>query len=225
VARALALLFCLIAFTGCGTRSSSVSIDRKVFHKLGDSNALKGKTFAIIFLDDQQGRTLEYQTHAESMAMYLKNKGLEQETGQKPADLIVELHFEINGQEKVSSSSRAIYGTVGGTASYNTSSFGAGGTVNTYGTVTTMPRVQQVGTATSIGSYTVYARTFTLRIYAANGFKRGESVPVYEGFALSDGTSRDTPRLFPLLMSALMHDFPSKSGVMDHDLLYRLDDE
>ena len=224
MARTLALLFCLLAFTGCGTRSK-VSIDRKVFHKLGDSNALKGKTFAIIFLDDQQGRTLEYQTHAESMATYLKNKGMAQATDQKQPDLVVELYFEINGQQKVSSSSRPVYGTVGGSASYNTSSFGAGGVVNTYGTVTSTPTVQQVGTATTVGSYTEYARAFTLRIYTAGGFKRGESTPIYEGIALSEGTSRDTPKLFPLLMSALIYDFPSKSGVMEHDLLYRLDDE
>lgn len=212
-----------IWLVGCGG-ISHVSVDRKVYHTLPSADILRGKKFSLVFADPDQRRSLEFQSHGEKVSEYLVNRGLVKSRPDGPSDYTVEVFFSIDGKEKVVSSSSPVFAPTGGTANYSATTFGGGASATTYGTVNAPPGIKQVGTRTSVSSYTQYARVFAVRIYKTDGFKPGESSPLYEGIAMSEGTSRDTPKLFPILMSSLMYDFPSKSGVMDHDLRYSLSD-
>lgn len=216
---ALALLS--LGLAGCAG-PSYVSVDRKVFHTLPAAATLRGKKFTLVFADLNQKRSLEFQAHAERVSEYLTNQGLVRANEEVAADYTVEILFSISGNEKVVSSSSPVFASTGGTANYSATTFSGGVAATTFGTVTAQPGIQQVGSRTSVSSYTEYSRVFVLKIYQTKGYKPGESLPIYEGVAMSEGTSRDTPKLFPILMSSLLYDFPSKSGVMDHDLRYSL---
>ena len=215
----------LFLFSGCVSPKTRVSVDRTVYHSLLGTAELVGKSFVVEYLDKPQGESLELTTHTAILTGYFKGYGMKQLSNpdEQKSDYVIRVHYFINGQNKVASVSSPKFVTTGGTANYSNTTYGAGGTSTSYGTVNTPTTIQYAGQNTSSYTYTEYTRAFFLTVHSREKLNRGDNIPIYEGRAVSEGTSKDTTKLFPILISSLMYDFPSKSGVMDNDLEFEME--
>lgn len=205
----------MLAACGAPDIPSVAIIERKTFHSLPFSK-ITGKSFDILIVDESQRGSLEFKEHSDRLASYLIAKGMTRKTPEKgPADYTVFFLFSIAGRERTSSRTVPHFNVTGGTSHFNATTFGNRGASNTYGTVTTYPTLQYAGSSTRISSYTEYTRTLIIRMYSAESMSKKDPTPVFETTALSEGTSRDTTVLVPLLMDGLLFDFPGTSGKSD----------
>jgi hypothetical protein len=209
------LLIALLFLTGCAVPNRPVQIDRKTYHSLSAEN-LAGKTFDVLIVDENQRGSIEFSEHADKLASYLTKSGMIRKTsGKEPADYTVFFLFNIAGRERTAARSVPHFNVTGGTSSFNSTTYGKTGTYNTYGTVTSYPTLQYAGSSTHISSYTEYSRIVIIRMYSAEGMSKKNSAPVFETTAHSDGVSRDTTKLVPVLLDGLLFDFPGVSGSSD----------
>jgi hypothetical protein len=213
------IILASLVISGCAN-STKISVDRKVYHTLGEKYDVSGKTFSIQFFESEQGRSLEHISHSEKLAEFFSNKGIKVIPIGETPDFVAQILFDITGEEKVRKTSSPVYAPTGGTSSFSSTSFGRSGPVTTYGTVYTAPGMKQVGTSSRVHSYTEYTRVFFLKIYRGKDFNPETSIPIYEGIAISEGSSRDTTKIYPILISSLLHDFPSRSGVQEEKMIY-----
>jgi hypothetical protein len=190
-----ALSFVLLA--GCAA-TPRVSVDRKVYHNISDRNRFAGKTYALEFTKAEQADSLEMKAHAQVLTNFLGGMGMKPagDQGAKIADYVVRIRFGI-GKENM----------LGGSSSSSSSITAAG---------------VSVSSSSSLYTRTEYTRSFDLIIHEGTKLRAGDKLPIYEGQALSEGGSNDTTRLFPILVSSLMHDFPSKSGDMERGIEFEL---
>jgi hypothetical protein len=210
-----AFLVALLFITGCAVPNRPVQIDRKTYHSLSAEN-LAGKTFEVLIVDESQRGSLEFSEHADKLASYLTKSGMIRKTaGKEPADYTVFFLFSITGRERTAARSVPHFNVTGGTSSFNATTYGKTGTYNTYGTVTSYPTLKYAGSSTHIRSYTEYSRIIIIRMYSAEGMSKKNSAPVFETTAHSDGVSRDTTKLVPVLLDGLLFDFPGVSGNSD----------
>jgi len=210
-----AVAIALLSACGASNLPSVAIIEMKTYLSLSASN-ISGKSFDIVIVDENQRGSLEFKEHSDRLASYLVAKGMvRKKTGNVPADYTVFFLFSIAGRERTSSRTIPHFNVTGGTSNFNATTYGNRGTYNTYGTVTTYPTLQYAGSSTRISSYTEYTRTLIIRMYNADGMSKKDGSPVFETTALSEGTSRDTTVLVPLLLDALLFDFPGVSGKSD----------
>lgn len=188
----LALLSVLVA--GCAA-PQRVSVDRKVFHTITDKVQFRGKTYSIAYLEPKQADSLEIRNHTQWLGTFLSKLGLRQVESE--ADYVISIRFDIGKENHLGGSSSA------------SSSVGYGGVVSS-------------SASTNFYTYTEYTRGVTILFNDAHKLRSGNRLPIYEGVALSEGSSNDTTRLFPILVSSLMHDFPSKSGDMERGIEFEL---
>lgn len=207
--KTLALIALAILLTGC----VSMRIDKKVFHTLS-SEQIAGKSFSVYVEDKEQRDGLEFKSHAKTLATLLSAKGMKEitENPGAPADFVVFLRFSITGESKTGVGSVPHFNTTGGTSSFNATTTGGGRTYNTSGTVSSYPTLQYAGSSTYSYDYDEYTRDLRIRIYTKDEVKNTNPTPSYEGQAFSIGSKRDTTKLVPILLEALLFDFPSKSG-------------
>jgi len=198
-----------ILLTGC----VSMRIDKKVFHTLSNDQ-IDGKTFSVYIEDKDQRNSLEFKSHASTLASLLSAKGMKEITQKPgaPADFVVFFGFSITGESKTGVRSVPHFNTTGGTTSFNATTTGGGRTYNTSGTVSSYPMLQYAGSTTYSYDYDVYTRDLRIRIYTKDEAKNANPTPSYEGQAFSIGSERDTTKLVPVLLETLLFDFPGKSG-------------
>lgn len=207
--KTLALIALAILLTGC----VSMQIDKKVFHILSNDQ-IDGKTFSVYIEDNDQRNSLEFKSHANTLASLISAKGMKEITEKPgaPADFVVFLRFSITGESKTGVGSVPHFNTTGGTSSFNSTTTGGGRTYNTSGTVSSYPTLQYAGSSTYSYDYDEYTRDLRIRIYTKDAARSANPTPSYEGQAFSIGSKRDTTKLVPVLLESLLFDFPGKSG-------------
>ena len=206
----LFLLFSLFSLTGC----QYLSVERKTYHNL-NSETFIGKSFQIIFLDLAQRDSLEFSSHSNVLASILKSKGMIEAKPNTKSDYIVAFDFKIYGSTQIGSTSTPHFTTSGGTSNFNATTYGNGGSYNTYGTVSSYPTLKYAGSTTEEYTYTEYTRELTIKIYNLDKYNSGDKKPIYETQAYSCGSSRETSKIVPLLIKSLMSEFPLPSGSAD----------
>jgi hypothetical protein len=206
----LFLLFSLFSLTGC----QYLSVERKTYHNL-NSETFTGKSFQIILLDPAQRDSLEFSSHSNVLASILKSKGMIEAKLTTKSDYIVAFDFKISGSTQIGSTSTPHFTTSGGTSNFNATTYGNGGSYNTYGTVSSYPTLKYAGSTTEEYSYTEYSRDLTIKIYNQERYNSGDKKPIYETQAFSSGPSRETSKIVPLLIKSLMTNFPLPSGSSD----------
>lgn len=193
-------LFASVALAGfvlAGCVSQRVFVDRKVYHTLVGNSQFSGKTYAIEFTSPAQSESLEMQAHARVLASFLGRYGMKEASGgSSSSDYVFRIRFGIGKENSI------------GGGSNSSSSVSAAGI--------------SVMSSTSLYTYTEYTRSFDVTVHEGTKLRAGNRIPIYEGQALSEDSSNDTTRHFPILISALMHDFPSKSGQMERGIEFEL---
>lgn len=168
-----------------------------------------------------QKDSLEYKTYQNLIRKKLKKFGYQEVEPQK-ADLKISFGYSISGpQERIGSS--PVYGQTGIRSSTTTGSVSTTGSLLGYGDLsnysghsnyssrtTYTPSYGVVGSRTY--TYNTYTRVFELFIYDGKATEDSEDKRIYEGTAISTGTSSSLPKVIPYLIEALFQGFPGKSG-------------
>ena len=202
----------LIIFLLCGC-AARVQVDKTVFHTLDGTN-LNGKTFIVGTADPALSDNLEFRNYTDLISNYLTSKGMIRipVSEIEKSDYSVFYSFGMCSSKEVGSVSVPHFTTTGGTSNFNATTYSSSGSYNTYGTVSSFPTLQYAGSSTNVYTYTNYIREFKIIIYSTSNFKKGDKMPVYQSTIHSEGRSRDTVRLIPIFINALLLDFPSVSG-------------
>ena len=148
----------------------------------------------MAYLEPRQAESLEIRSHTQLLADFLERQGMRQATT-KP-DYVVSVRYDMGKENHLGGSASA-------KSSIGYSNVSSSASVNFY-------------------TYTQYTRGVTILINDGRQLEAGERTPIYEAVALSEGNSNDTTRHFPILITALMHDFPSRSGVMERGIEFEL---
>lgn len=190
------MVLALFALAGCAM-PARVSVDRKVYHTIGSAGQFAGRTYVIEFMKPEQSESLEMQEHARLFVTFLSKLGMKAaSSGSSNADYVFRIKFGI-GKENM----------LGGSSTSSSALTATG---------------LSVTSSSSLYTLTEYTRSFDITIHEGAKLRAGNKVPLYEGMALSEDNSNDTTRHFPILISALMHDFPSKSGEMERGIEFEL---
>lgn len=190
----LALFFVLLlSLTACGPQLVSSDVTR--FHS---QMPPPGQSFTILPDADQRG-SLEFQSYAEQVANALTAQGYRAIAPDGPiADMVVFLRYGVEpGRTEVRTS--PVYGSAG---------YGWGPHSYGYGMGLGMPLGPDYETTT----ITKFARYLAIDIYDGPGFRAGGRQKLFEGRAISEGTSRDLVSVMPYLVRALFNNFPGPSG-------------
>lgn len=193
------ILFTTLAIflSGCAAPPQRVSVDRKVYHTIANVSQLSGKTYTIEYVKPEQADSLEIQEHARLLSTFISKLGMKPASKElSNADYVFRIKFGI-GKENM----------LGGSSTSSAS-------ITAIGT--------SVTSSSSLYTRTEYTRSFDITIHEGNKLRAGNKVPIYEGLALSEDASNDTTRHFPVLIDALMYDFPSKSGEMQRGVEFEL---
>ncbi|WP_051258869.1 DUF4136 domain-containing protein [Chitinibacter tainanensis] len=195
------LVFTLL--TGCGT---FVRTNVSVFHELDSS--LSGVTYTIVPSNEQK-ESLEFRSYAKLIKNQLQTRGMS-EVPYKEAKYAILMQYGIdNGQEVVST--YPIFGQTGVSSTYTTGSVNVYGNTATYNESTYVtPTFGVVGTGTS--SDTVFTRYLNLDIVDIANSGDGKVRKVYEGKAISKGSSSQLAPVMPYMVKSVFEDFPGTSG-------------
>jgi hypothetical protein len=191
------------ALSGCAMfLRSQISI----FHDL--PQGFSGTTYAMVPFKEQEG-SLEHKAYEQAVKQELNQKGFREATLEQ-AEMVVFLSYGIDtGRQVVSSypiigqtgvSSSSTYGTVQSYGSYGTYS----------GTTTYTPQHGVVGTGVTSG--TEYTRFLGLDLLERKALADGKIKKLYEGKAVSRGSTGQLAPVLPTMIKALFEDFPGKSG-------------
>jgi len=186
-----------------------VEADVTRFHTLTPSPSIK--TFKVLPSDKNKEGSLEFNAYAEKVKNRLKETGyFSHEPTDKP-DYIVFLGYSIgDGQTKIGSS--PIIGKTGGGTAYQSGSVSSGyGGFGSYSGTTYSPVTYGV-----VGSrtyqYTEYTRVLKLDIVEAVKTRNDRIHRVFEGKAVSTGSSGLFAEASDCIIDALFEDFPGVSG-------------
>jgi Domain of unknown function (DUF4136) len=201
--RYIAILFCIALLSAC---SSFVETRVSAFHELNEP--LEGVTFVLIPSKDQKG-SLEFQSYAKLMKAELTKRGMV-EAPFEQARYAVVASYGIDDGKQVASS-YPIFGQTGGGSSYTSGTVSSYGTMATYsGTTRSSPTYGVVGSGTSTDVVFVRYLNMTMMNIAKSS---GDNIQkVYEGKAVSSGSSGQMAPVMPAMMRSLFEDFPGKSG-------------
>lgn len=197
----LALVFALL--TGC---ASFVETKVSAFHELEPS--LSGVTYALVPSKEQEG-SLEFQSYAKLVKVELEKRGMTEAPFNQAKYAIFMFYGIDNGKEVISS--YPIFGQTGTGSSYTTGTVTSYGNMATYsGTTYKTPTYGVVGSGTS--SDTVFTRYLNIDIIDITKSGNGKVKKVYEGKAISSGSSGQLAPVMPAIVKSVFHDFPGKSG-------------
>lgn len=201
----IALMFSLLC--GCATLTPGVETKVTAFHVIDQS--LLGETFAIVPGSEQES-SLEFQAYAKLVKAELEKKGLVEEAFSKAKYAVFMFYGIDSGMQIVSS--YPIFGQTGGGNAYTTGIVATpNGPVTYSGTTYTTPTYGYVGD--EIVSYTHFTRYLNLDILEIAKSGNGKVHKVYEGKALSTGTSNQLSQVMPAIVRTVFEDFPGRSGV------------
>lgn len=175
---------------GCQSRYyGQIEIERRVFHTI-DLKDIQGKAFCVAPIDPSLKGSQEYQIEAKNLVSLLTAKGMKfLDNGQSAsADYTVTFEFALDLTKNTESRRH-----------------------ESYGTIATYPTLHHAAGESTQYSHMHSASQLVLRIYKnVADSKRG--ILVYEGEVYGDYIDIDRLRLIPVLVHALLEDFPSKSG-------------
>ena len=197
-----ALVFAL--FVGC---ASFIETKVSAFHELEPS--LSGVTYALVPTMEQEG-SLEFQSYAKLVKVELKKRGMTEAPFNQAKYAIFMFYGIDNGKEVISS--YPIFGQTGTSSSYTTGTVTSYGNMATYsGTTHNTPTYGVVGSGTS--SDTIFTRYLNIDIIDITNSGNGKEKKVYEGKAISSGSSGQLAPVMPAIVKSVFEDFPGKSGV------------
>ena len=198
----LALVFALLV--GC---ASFIQTKVSVFHELEPS--LSGVTYALVPLKEQEG-SLEFQSYAKLVKVELEKRGMTEAPFNQAKYALFMFYGIDNGKEVISS--YPIFGQTGTSSSYTTGTVTSYGNMATYsGTTYNTPTYGVVGSGTS--SDTIFTRYLNIDIIDITNSGNGKVKKVYEGKAISSGSSGQLAPVMPAIVKSVFKDFPGKSGV------------
>lgn len=184
------VLVVVLALVGCQSRyANQMDIERRVFHSL-DLKDLKGKSFSLAPVDPSLKGSQEYEAEASNLVPLLTEKGLKflENGAGVSADYTMTFEFALTAKKNTEERPHEIYGTV-----------------------TTYPTLARGAGESTQYSHMHNTAQMILRMYKNEaGSKQG--VLVYEGEVYGDYLEIERARLVPVLVQALLHDFPSQSG-------------
>lgn len=175
---------------GCQSRYyGQIEIERRVFHTI-DLKDIQGKAFCVAPIDSSLKGSQEYQIEAKNLVSLLTAKGMKfLDNGQSAsADYTVTFEFAL---DLTKNTERRPH--------------------ESYGTIATYPTLQHSAGESTQYSHMHSASQLVLRIYK-NVAESKRGILVYEGEVYGDYIDIDRSRLIPVLVHALLEDFPSKSG-------------
>ncbi len=198
-ARAILALALVLLVAACGPRMVTSQVTR--FHQLPPGFA--GQSFTIVPERDQIG-SLEFQAYADQVAAQLAAHGLRPVPDTAHSDLEVKLDYGVGPGRTAIYTSPGPYGSFGlgyGRFGHRHWGTGVGLGFPLYG-----PAYYDTYTVTK------YDRWLAVDILEGPQFRKGRPVSVFEGRAVSEGSSRDLPQVVPYLARALFDNFPGMSG-------------
>lgn len=200
--RFIVIIVLLLIVSGCSKR---VKTNVSSFHTM--PQVLQGKNY-YIFPCDEESSYLECSSYMNILKQRLAEKGMSEGEIQN-SDYYFFMSYNING--KTVKSSSPIYGQTGVSSSYTY------GTVNTYGnygtysgTTVDTPSFGVVGHRNS--ERTSYVRALYVDVYAPGKEIRAVPEKVYEGKAVSEGSSDNLSIVMPMIIDSLLENFPGTSG-------------
>ena len=196
----LVLLFVLLG--GCATVETRVS----AFHELEQS--LSGVTYALIPTKEQEG-SLEFQSYAKLVKSELEKRGMTEAPVEQAKYAIFMFYGIDDGKQVVSS--YPIFGQTGTSSLYTTGTVTSYGNTASYsGTTYKTPTYGVVGSRASTA--TVFKRYLNIDIIDIAKSGNGKVQKVYEGKAISSGSSEQLAPVMPAIVRSVFEDFPGKSG-------------
>ncbi len=200
-ARALLALLVVSLLAACGPRMVTSQVTR--FHALPPGFA--GESFTILPEQGQVG-SLEFQSYADLVAAQLQARGLTPVPASEKADYVVYLDYGIGPPRTiVGTRPSPFYGSFG---------YGFGSRRHRdrwgYGLGVGFP----FGPFGPYETYAVtrYDRWLEVEMLDAGALRAGKPVHVFEGRAISEGSSASLPQVMPYLAAALFENFPGMSG-------------
>ena len=196
----ITVLFILMSvLAGCGHQTFSTDISR--FHReLPPGNGTA--TFTILPDETQRG-SLEFESYAQHVAERMNMLGYRPVPASVPADMVVQFRYGIRGQN-----------TVVETVPSTTVGMGYGRWPGYYGGGWGWGSGFGMSMPLSVDTYTTtfYTRYLDLDIYPGKAYRRGDRQKVFEGHAVSEGTSQNLPQAIPYMIRALFDGFPGADG-------------
>jgi hypothetical protein len=202
--RTIVAVALVLLVSACGPRVVTSQVTR--FHQLPPGFA--GQTFTILPESDQVG-SLEFQSYADQVAAQLAAHGLQPVAS--GGDLVVKLDYGIG------SGRTAIYTRPSTYGSFGVGCGGFGWPHRRWGTGLGLGMGFPLGDPWGPGYYDTYAvtkydRWLAVDILEGPSFRQGRPISVFEGRAVSEGSSRALPQVMPYLARALFDNFPGMSG-------------
>lgn len=197
----LALLVAL--FSGC---ASFVKTKVSAFHEL--EHPLTGVAYALVPTKEQEG-SLEFQSYAKIVKSEFAKHGMT-EASFDQAKYAIFMFYGINDGKQVASS-YPIFGQTGTSGSYTTGTVTSYGNTASYsGTTYKTPTYGVVG----YGSDTdiIFTRYLNIDIVDIAKSGNGKIQKVYEGKAISSGSSSQLAPVMPAIIRSIFEEFPGKSG-------------
>lgn len=196
----------LVAFlSGCAT---SVQTRVAVFHELESS--LTGVTYAFA-PSKEQDASLEFRSYAKLVKAEFSKRGVV-ETPLDQAKYAVFIFYNIDDGKQVVSS-YPIFGQTGTSSSYTTGAVTSYGNTASYNSTTyNNPTYGVVGSGSSTG--TVFTRYLDINIIDIEKSKASNDKvqKVYEGKAVSSGSSGQLASVMSAMIRSVFEDFPGKNG-------------
>lgn len=198
----LALLLALLS--GC---ASFVETKVSAFHEM--EQPLSGVTYALVPTKEQED-SLEFQTYAKIVKSELEKRGMTEAPFDQAKYAIFMLYGINDGKQVVSS--YPIFGQTGTSSSYTTGTVTSNGNTASYsGTTYNTPTYGVVGSGARTD--TVFTRYLNIDIIDIAKSGNGKVQKVYEGKAISAGSSGQLAPVMPAIIRSVFEDFPGKSGV------------
>jgi hypothetical protein len=198
---AIALLFALL--TSC---ASFVETRVSSFHEL--KQPLSGLTYALVPSKDQE-TSLEFQSYSKLVRSELEKRRMIEAPFDKAKYAIFMFYGIDDGKQIVSS--YPIFGQTGTSSSHTTGTITSYGNMASYsGTTYNTPTYGIVGARTTTD--TVFTRYLNIDIIDIAKSGNGKVRKVYEGKALSSGSSGQLAPVMPAMVKTVFEDFPGKSG-------------
>jgi hypothetical protein len=200
----LAMVVVLVGLTGCATPlvfETHVS----AFHRMAQP---KGLTYAMVPFREQQG-SLEHASYAQMVSAELKRHGMVEVAESHQAAVAVFIRYGIDNGTQVRSTYPIIgqTGVAGSTTTGTVNRFGSMASVNA--TTTYTPTYGVVGSGTRTD--TIYKRFFDLEVVEMASLSSGTPKKLYEGKALSSGSSPQLARVMPYMVESVFKEFPGPS--------------
>lgn len=165
-------------------------------------------TYTLIPTKEQEG-SLEFQSYAKLVMAELDKRGMI-EAPLNQAKLAIFMSYGIDDGKQVISS-YPIFGQTGSSSSYTTGRITSYGNTASYsGTTYKTPTYGVVGSGTSTS--TIFSRYLHIDIIDVIKSGNGKIHKVYEGKAVSSGSSDQLAPVMPAIVRSVFEDFPGKSG-------------